>query len=69
MLDACVETGFDPIAAIATDYVAEGNGVRGRIGDANCWLFDAHDLVQFGVRWLEGRFAVTGSLRRTTAGA
>lgn len=69
LLDACIETGFDPIAAIATDYVTEGNGVRGRIGDANCWLFDAHDLVQFGVRWLESRYALRESRQRTTAGA
>jgi aminoglycoside N3'-acetyltransferase len=69
LLDACIETGFDPIEAIATDYVAEGNGVRGRLGDANCWLFDAHDLVQFGARWLENRFAVTAPPRTTSAGA
>lgn len=57
LLDTCLDTGFDPIGCIATDYVAQGNGSRGRVGGANCWLFEAHDLVAFGVRWLERRFA------------
>lgn len=57
LLDSCIETGLDPIAAIATDYVAQGHGRRGRVGQANCWLFEAHDLVAFGVHWLESRFA------------
>jgi len=56
LLDAFEATGFDAIAGIATDYVAQGNGVRGRIGHASCWLLDAQDLVSFGVRWLEGRY-------------
>lgn len=56
LLDVFEETGFDPIAAIATDYVAEGCGRRGRIGEANCWLLEARDLVGFGVRWLESRY-------------
>lgn len=61
LLDTCVETGFDPIADIATDYVALGHGLRGRVGRAGCWLFDAQDLVAFGVRWLEQRFAGAGA--------
>ena len=56
LLDAFAEDGFDAIANIATDYVLEGNGRRGRVGNANCWLFDAQDLVAFGVAWLERRF-------------
>lgn len=69
LLDVCEESGLDPIAGIATDYVALGWGRRGRVGDATCWLFDADDLVQFGVRWLEDRFAVTAPPRTTTVGA
>lgn len=57
LLDPCIDTGLDPIAAIATDYVAQGRGLRGRVGAANTWLLEAPDLVAFGVRWLEGRFA------------
>jgi aminoglycoside N3'-acetyltransferase len=60
LLDAFVATGFDAIAGIATDYVAQGNGLRGRVGHASCWLLDAQDLVSFGVRWLESRFGAGG---------
>ncbi|NML44411.1 aminoglycoside 3-N-acetyltransferase [Ramlibacter sp. G-1-2-2] len=56
LLDQFVASGFDAIAGIATDYVAQGSGLRGRVGDASCWLLDAQDLVAFGVRWLESRF-------------
>ncbi|MBK6006603.1 aminoglycoside 3-N-acetyltransferase [Ramlibacter ginsenosidimutans] len=56
LLDQFVDNGFDDIAAIATDYVLEERGRRGRVGRANCWLFDAQDLVSFGVSWLERRF-------------
>ena len=56
LLDAFEATGFDAIEGIATDYVAQGKGLRGRVGDASCWLLDAQDLVSFGVRWLERRF-------------
>lgn len=57
LLDTCIASGLDPIASIATDYVAQGQGLRGRVGRANSWLFEAPHLVAFGVRWLEGRFA------------
>jgi aminoglycoside N3'-acetyltransferase len=56
LLEGFMATGFDAIEAIATDYVAEGNGRRGPVGSANCWLFEAQDLVSFGVRWLESRY-------------
>ena len=69
LLDACIAQGLDPIAGIATDYVAAGRGRRGRVGDATCWLFEANELVQFGVRWLEDRFALTAPPRTTSAAA
>jgi len=56
LLEEYVATGFDAIEGIATDYVARGRGLRGRVGHASCWLLDAQDLVSFGVRWLESRF-------------
>lgn len=56
LLDAFIDDGLDDIAAIATDYVLQGNGRRGRVGRANSWLFDAQDLVSFGVAWLESRY-------------
>jgi aminoglycoside N3'-acetyltransferase len=57
LVDDFAGTGFDATAAMATEYVAEGHGRRGRVGDASSWLFDAAHLVDFGARWLEERFA------------
>lgn len=57
LLDDFVGSRIDPISDIATDYVAAGRGLRGSVGRANSWLFDANELVDFGVRWLESRFA------------
>lgn len=45
----------DAVESIATDYVAEGYGVRGPVGDAPCHLFESPHLVDYGVRWLEAR--------------
>ena len=56
LLEVLADTGVDAIGNIATDYVEAGKGLRGRVGQAGCWLFDARDLVSFGVRWLESRF-------------
>jgi aminoglycoside 3-N-acetyltransferase len=41
---------------IALDYLAEGRGQRGRVGNAESFLFDAADLVEFAISWLEARF-------------
>ena len=60
LLDAFVHSGFDPIEGMATDYAAQGHGLRGRVGEASSWLFEAPDLVAYGVRWLEGRFGRPG---------
>ncbi len=46
----------DAVEAIARDYVAQGHGRRGRVGAAECRLFEAGPIVDFGVRWLERRF-------------
>jgi aminoglycoside 3-N-acetyltransferase len=43
---------------IAVDYLATGQGNRGMIGAACCFLFDGPGLVGFGVEWLE-RFVST----------
>lgn len=48
--------GPDAVEAIATDYVALGRHREARIGGATCRLFDAADLVAYGVAWLEERF-------------
>ena len=49
----------DAVEAIARDYVAGGQGRRGRVGAAACHLFEAAHIVDFGVRWLESRFGST----------
>lgn len=41
---------------IALDYLAQRGARQGRVGDATCTLFDAADLVDFAVAWLEARF-------------
>ena len=47
----------DAVETIARDYVAQGQGRRGRVGGAGCFLFEAGPIVDFGVRWLETRFS------------
>jgi aminoglycoside 3-N-acetyltransferase len=46
----------DAFAVIAREALAAGAGVRGRVGEADCHLFDAPALVAFATRWLEERF-------------
>jgi aminoglycoside 3-N-acetyltransferase len=41
---------------IGKDYVAQGGGMRGVVGNAESYLFDAADICGFAVRWLEERF-------------
>jgi aminoglycoside N3'-acetyltransferase len=48
--------GPDAVECIARDYVAHGHGRRGRVGAAPCHLFEARDIVRYGVEWLEQRF-------------
>ena len=48
--------GEDAFAVIAREAVAAGAGVRGRVGQAECHLFDAAQLTRFAVAWLEERF-------------
>lgn len=38
---------------IARDYLANGDGVEGTIGDARSHLFEGQDLVRFGIAWIE----------------
>lgn len=38
---------------IAEDYLASGQGSRGRVGAAASALFDGPDLVRFGTAWIE----------------
>ncbi|WP_078875062.1 aminoglycoside 3-N-acetyltransferase [Streptomyces sp. NRRL F-5053] len=60
------EGGFDytpfvpaeewPFTVIARDALDHGTGLSGRVGAAPCHLFEAGELVAFGVKWIERRF-------------
>ncbi|MEO3827948.1 aminoglycoside 3-N-acetyltransferase [Actinomadura sp. B10D3] len=47
----------DPFEAIARDMVAAGHGRQGRVGAATSHLFEAPDVVSFGVDWIEGKLS------------
>jgi aminoglycoside 3-N-acetyltransferase len=46
----------DDFAIIGRAALAAGAGVRGRVGQAECHLFDAAELTRVAVAWLEERF-------------
>jgi aminoglycoside 3-N-acetyltransferase len=50
----------DEFAVIAGAALAAGIGIRGRVGQAACHLFDAAQLTGFAVSWLEARFGAGG---------
>jgi hypothetical protein len=57
ILDAFrVEGEMDAVETIARLYVSEGRATTGRVGAAACHLFEAEDLVAYGIRWLERLF-------------
>lgn len=45
----------DYFAVIAREYIASGQAVKGQVGGAQSYLFDARSLHQFGVQWMENR--------------
>lgn len=58
ILDVFAQDGaMDAVETIARAYVAEHRHQAGRVGQADCHLFDAQDLVRFGRAWLEQRFS------------
>ncbi|MFD9498057.1 aminoglycoside 3-N-acetyltransferase [Streptomyces sp. NPDC060035] len=50
-----VSEGQDPFEAMIEDMLAAGIGRRGQVGAAGSYLFEADDVVRFGVRWIESR--------------
>jgi aminoglycoside 3-N-acetyltransferase len=46
----------DEFAVIARAALSAGIGLRGHVGQAECHLFDARELIAFAVSWLEDRF-------------
>jgi aminoglycoside 3-N-acetyltransferase len=53
-----VPEGVWPFTVIAEEALAAGIGVCGRVGAADSHLFDAAELVQFGVEWIERHIKV-----------
>ena len=51
-----VEGRPDAVETIARAYVDAGRHREGMVGAARCHLFDAQDIVAFGVGWLERQF-------------
>ncbi len=47
---------MDMFEAIARDYLRSGQGVVGHVGSAQSHLFDAAELTEFAVGWIEERF-------------
>lgn len=51
-----VEGGPDAVETVARVYVGLGRHREGMVARAHCYLFDARDLVSFGVNWLQEQF-------------
>jgi aminoglycoside 3-N-acetyltransferase len=51
--------GGDYFEAIVEEYLAAGCGRTGAVGAATSYLFDAQELVAFGVAWMERTLGVT----------
>ncbi|MFF3301360.1 aminoglycoside 3-N-acetyltransferase [Streptomyces sp. NPDC001741] len=47
--------GQDPFETIARDMLAAGIGRRGRVGAADSHLFEAGEVLDFGLAWIEER--------------
>ena len=43
----------DYFKVIVDNYIGEGLGKQGTVGQAECHLFDAKDLLHYGVAWME----------------
>lgn len=46
----------DYFKSIVDEYIEKGNGVQGTVGMAKCHLFDAKNLNNFGINWMECNF-------------
>jgi aminoglycoside 3-N-acetyltransferase-2 len=51
-----IEGKPDAVETIANAYVKLGRHRNGIVGCAHCYLFDAQDIVSFGVTYLEKHF-------------
>jgi aminoglycoside 3-N-acetyltransferase len=56
-----VPPGEDAFAVIGRQALEAGCGVTGKVAQAECHLFEAAALVEFGVRWMQDRFGPNAS--------
>lgn len=61
ILDCYAGDGPDAVEQITRDYIAQGHGRRGRVGQAECFLFEAPHLAAWGREWLEARHPRPGA--------
>ncbi|MFH8349742.1 aminoglycoside 3-N-acetyltransferase [Streptomyces sp. NPDC018045] len=61
---AVVPEGQQPFELIAQDMLAAGIGRRGTVGAADSHLFEAGDVVDFGVAWMEEKLGGDGETSR-----
>ncbi len=59
ILIGAIEGKPDAVETIANAYVKLGRHREGIVGFAQCYLFDAQDIVTFGVTYLEKHFGTT----------
>lgn len=52
---AVVPEGKEPFEAIAEDMLSAGLGRQGRVGAAESHLFEAAEVVEFGISWIENQ--------------
>ncbi|MEU6117028.1 aminoglycoside 3-N-acetyltransferase [Streptomyces sp. NPDC047117] len=58
---AVVPEGTWPFEVIVRDLLAAGFGSSGRVGAAESHLFEARDVVEFGVAWIEEKLRGSAS--------
>lgn len=56
-----VEGAMDAVETIARAYVTENRHRQGKVGHATCYLFEAADIVKYGIAWLEHRHGTKSS--------
>ena len=54
---AVVSEGQEPFEAIARDMLAAGIGRQGRVGAAESHLFEAAEVIDFAITWIENKLS------------
>jgi len=54
---AVVPEGTEPFEAIARDMLAAGIGRQGSVGAADSYLFEAAEVIEFAIAWIEDKLS------------